>query len=344
MKPAHNYLFNFAASYSGGGFKRLYEYAKWFDANGGAGFVIHPKCANLPAQFPNNAFHIAAQSRYQRLHNDCGYLDAVRRQMGQPDLYYAYGIPVYFRFGGVNWFHLSNVLPLGAAQAPLSLLDRLKLAFLGRRIRRGLAHADVISAESEYSLSLIDRQRQDLFLSVNGSDDELACMQGGGGAPKESIATVVGTYSYKAIDDSFRVFEMLKREDSRLRLMIVGNPDGVPRELRGRSDVVVCGLLKRSDVIDCLRRSKFYISTTHIENSYNAASEGIFIATESYISDIGPHRELLKGMPVEEVTVPNVRRSLLRVQRAALSSVNLKTWDTVVSEMIARVREAQRGG
>lgn len=343
MKPANNYLFNFSVSYSGGGYKRLVEYAKWFDVNGGAWFVIHPRCTNLPAQFLHNTFRFAAQSRLQRLHNDCGYLEAIRQEMGQPDLYYAYGIPMYFRFGRINWFHLSNVLPLGAAQVPLSLFDRLKLAFLGRRIRGGLANADVISAESEYSLSLIDRPRQALFLSVNGSDDELACMQEGGGTPKESIATVVGTYSYKAIEDSFRVFEMLKREDSRLRLIIVGNPEGIPRQLRGRSDVVVRGLLKRPEVIDCLRRSKFYISTTRIENSYNAASEGIFIATESYISDIGPHRELLKGMPVEEVTVPNVQRPLLRVQRAALSSANLKTWDTVVSEMIARVREAQRG-
>ena len=85
---------------------------------------------------------------------------------------------MYFRFGKVNWFHLSNVLPLGARGIPLAVGERLKLGYLGWKIRRSLMNAQIISAESRSSLSLIDAQdAKRLFVSVNGSDDELAYLR-----------------------------------------------------------------------------------------------------------------------------------------------------------------------
>jgi hypothetical protein len=98
----------------------------------------------------------------------------------------------------------------------------------------------------------------------------------------------------------------------------------------------------RSTVIECLRKTRIYISTTLTENSYNAAAEGIFLADESYISDIGPHRELLLGMPFEEVSVPGVRTALLHVHRDRLSGANLQSWETVIVGMISRFHEALR--
>jgi hypothetical protein len=87
-----------------------------------------------------------------------------------------------------------------------------------------------------------------------------------------------------------------------------------------------------------LRRAKYYISTTHIENSYNAASEGVFFADESYISDIGPHRELLANAPIERVSVPHMNRSVLHVRREHLSGANLTTWQDVIADVIGRVK------
>jgi hypothetical protein len=98
----------------------------------------------------------------------------------------------------------------------------------------------------------------------------------------------------------------------------------------------VAGNVSRASLIDTLRRAKYYVSTTYVENSYNAASEGIFCAAESYISDIGPHRELLQDMPFERVRVPGLSRDLLHVKRDSLSTDNLMTWDAVIGEMIAR--------
>jgi hypothetical protein len=326
-------LFNFAASPIGGGYKRLYEYARWFDANGGASFVIHSRCSALIERFPRNRFVVARQSKLGRLLNDCAYLHS----LAKPRLYYAYGIPMYFRFGTLNWSHVSNVLPLAPDAVPLSTALRLQMRILGARMKAGFARAEVISAESQAALEMlgpVSRDKQ--FVSVNGSDDELALIGKDTAVDSENVATIVGTASYKALDDSYRVFEQLRAQHSGLKLLILGEPSWVPKQLRGLPDVEIRGMLPRPEVVECLRRTRFYISTTRIENSYNAAAEGIFIARESYISDIGPHRELLQGMAAEEVLIPGVQRPLLHVHRDALRGTHLKSWETVIQEMLAR--------
>lgn len=331
------YLFNFAVSFSGGGLKRLQEYAKWFHAAGGAGFIVQPNCAKLEKEYPNNRYYIVSQPRHQRLLNDCAYLRDVLSASGRPTLYYSYGIPVYRPTGVINWFHLSNVLPLQREALPLDLGDRIAMTFLGWKITRNIRHADVVSAESNYSLSLLpDETRAKQALSVNGSDDELAYVLSATVAPKEEIATVLGTYRYKALIDSWHIFEMLRRLNPNLKLNIIGNEKLVPDFLRNRKNVQLLGLLPRAKVITMLHQSRYYISTTFIENSYNAASEGVFCADESYISDIGPHRELLDKSIYQRINVPNVSRSIIHVCRKDATTTNLLTWHRVISDMIAR--------
>lgn len=335
------WLFNFAASFSGGGYKRLHEYAKWFQGHEGACFVIHPNCAHLVEEFPANRFFVVHQTALQRLFHDGQYLESIEREIGHPDLYYSYGIPMYRRFGKVNWFHLSNVLPLALGGIPLGLRTKLKLGYLGHRIRKTIANADVVSAESRYSLSVMEAADDGkLFLSVNGSDDELEQLRTQDFPPKAEVATAVGTYTYKAIGDAAMVFEALKKDHPNLTLSIIGDDKPLPPQVRGRHDIQIAGMLKRPQVIDSLRRSQYYISTTLIENSYNAASEGMFLADESYISDIGPHRELLEGMPYREVTVPGLHRPMLHIRRQEVNGDNLKSWSDVISDMITRFESA----
>jgi hypothetical protein len=334
----NKYLFNFAVSHSGGGYKRLYEYSKWFNENGGAWFIIHPHCGSLVYEFTNNRFFLVKQPRYKRIFNDCEYLVAIKKEIGTPDMYYSYGIPIYARFGIVNWFHLSNVLPLFLRNIPISLYDRLKLIYLGRRIRRNFQNSDVISAESKFSLSLMNTKHTGkLFLSVNGSNDEILYPSSKYASKKDNTAVVLGTYRYKALKDSYHVFEMLRKQNSKLKLEIIGVEENIPKEMRNNRSIIVRGVLNRDDVVECLRKAKYYISTTYIENSYNAASEGVFFADESYISDIGPHRELLGDMPFDQVLVPNLSRPILHVRRNDLSIGNLKTWEEVIVEMTNHV-------
>lgn len=337
-------LFNFSVSYSGGGQKRLCEYAKWFDVNGGATFIVHPQCRYLADQFPRNRFFVVSQTWLERLFREGSYLNGVMQVIGEPDFYYSYGIPVYSRVGRVNWFHLSNVLPLALTGVPLSTFERLKLPLLGQRIASNWHNADVISAESRYSLSIIgDAQRGERFLSVNGSDDELVQIAGARSSTVRNIATIVGTYRYKALDQAMLVFDMLKQAHPGLELHVIGNATPVPGAMRERSDVKLHGLLNRAAVINILRESKFYISMTRIENSYNAASEGVFLAEESYISDIGPHRELLAGEQFSSVEMPEIGQSVLHVRRKDVSGTNLIDWNTVVSEMMAKFEVLRSG-
>ncbi len=335
----NNYLFNFAVSYLGGGYKRLWSYAAWFNNNGGAYFIIHPACTSLIEEFPNNHFFVVHQSKLQRIFNDAKYLKYLENKIGKPDLYYAYGIPVYFSFGKVNWFHLSNVLPLISKGMPISLKERIKFILLGHRIKRNYKHAQIISAESKFSLDNIEsKYKNKFFLSVNGSDDELIFLKSQTLEPKKSIALILGTAHYKALNDSFCIFKMLKKDEPMLKLVIIGDPKNIPTKLLYHQDIIVTGKLTREKVIAHLKHAKYYISTTYIENSYNAAAEGIYFAEESFISDIGPHQELLVNNNYSKVTIKDVERKILWIKKSDLTTVNLKTWDEVVKEMIEQVQ------
>lgn len=335
MQVKYKYLFNFSVSYMGGGFKRLYEYAKWFNENGGAWFIIHPRCKSLVKEFQNNHFFLVTQPGYQRIFNDCAYLSPIKKEIDSPDLYYSYGIPIYRKFGKVNWFHLSNILPLGMQGIPLSLFDRIKLSYLGRQIKRNFQNMDIISAESNYSLSLFDRgEAEKLFLSVNGSDDELMYYQSGKAHEKDNIATVLGTQKYKLLKDSYHVFEMLREYNNQLKLVIIGNLKGIPEDLRTNRNVIIKGMLTRQEVVKWLKKTKYYISTTCIENSYNASSEGVLFADESYISDIGPHRELLMNTAINYVSIPKMQQPIIHVKNKNVLATNLKTWDQINVDMI----------
>jgi hypothetical protein len=268
---------------------------------------------------------------------DCNYLNSIGRKISSPDLYYSYGIPIYAKFGKINWFHLSNVLPIFSRDIPLTLFDRLNFSVIGRRIKRNFQNADVISAESNYSLGLLNTNKSEkLFLSVNGSNDELNYAHNKLSDRKDNIAVINGTNRYKALHDSYQVFEMLRESNSQLKLIIIGNTKTIPKYLLKNKNIICTGVIKRHEVIDLLKKAKYFISTSLIENSSNATSEGIFFADESYISDIPPHRELLYNMPFNEVSIPDIKRLLLHIKREDISVMNLKSWDIVIIEMINR--------
>ena len=337
---ANYQLYNFAVSHSGGGYKRLYEYSREIDSRGGAHFIIHPNCQSLIQSFPNNHYHVITQSPIQRIFEDCKYLKAILKSLGMPDLYYSYGIPIYFKVGLVNWFHLSNVLPLAPKGIAIGPLSYLKVLELGRRIRKNLENASVISAESQFSLKALgSKNTQRHFLSVNGADDEIALLAENKVYKKSNIAVVIGTYRYKALHESYKVFMMLRKaSEGDLKLVIIGPEKDILAEIAGDKHVVIRGLLSRKEVVECLQTARFYISTTQIENSYNAASEGVFFADESYISNIGPHQELLAEIPYELISIPKVDSLLIKVKRENINSDNLKTWAQVVEQMMIKVQ------
>ena len=55
---------------------------------------------------------------------------------------------------------------------------------------------------------------------------------------------------------------------------------------------------------------------------------------ESFVSDIGPHRELLRNVKYQVIHDLNTRLPSLYVKREDLDSKNLKSWDQVIREML----------
>jgi hypothetical protein len=337
----NKYLFNYAVSYTGGGYKRLYEYLKWFNENGGAYFIINSNVSNLVNEFKNNKFYIVKQSVFQRIFNDCSYLSSIVKENEKFTLYYSYGIPIYKGIAIINWFHLSNVLPLVPMKIKMSFYDSLRFYYIGIRTKIGFKKSDVISAESENSLSLINTKfKSKLFLSVNGGDDEIAYLGNYKPQLKAEIALVIGTHWYKAVEDSYSIFLMLREKDPLLKLVIIGNDKSIPQFIKNDKNVVIINkFIERSSIIDYLKKCKYFISTTLIENSYNSISEGIGFAEESFVSDIGPHRELLRNVNKEEIKIPNNKRIFFHLLQKDVDFTILRSWDSVIVDMIKKVNK-----
>jgi len=334
-----SFLFNFSASYGGGGLKRLLEYSSWFNENGGGIFIVNFRLDGIDKQFPMNKYFFLQQSKFSRAFNYSSQLDKIIANTKKIDLYYSYGIPIPRKIGQVNWFHLSNVLPLTKISVFIPLKRRIEMRFLGFLINHCLKNANVISAESDTSMGLFNKHlSQKLVVSVNGSDDEInACKNNDNISDNreiEDIAVTVGTYYYKCIDDVYKIYTHLLKSHPSLRLVIIGEREHIPQFVLKDNRVNAKGVLSQAAVCDLLRRSKYYITSTVIENSYNAASEGAFLSNESFISDIGPHRELLKGAIFEKIDNLGTRVASLHLKRTDLNSRNLKSWDQVVTEMI----------
>lgn len=343
------FLFNFSASYSGGGLKRLMAYSRWFNEHGGASFLVNYRLDGIDKQFPLNQYFFMQQSSFSRAINYSSQLNKLITGFGAIDLYYSYGIPLPGKVSRLNWFHLSNVLPLTKERLHLPLKRHIEMQLLGFLINRCLKYADVISAESDTSIGLFDKRfSQKLLVSVNGSDDEISVCKNkqtdGVNRDIENIATTVGTYYYKCIDDVYKIYSHLLKSNPGLQLIIVGDREYIPSYVLEDKRVVAKGVLPQSAVCDLLKCSKYHITSTVIENSYNAASEGAFLAEESFISDIGPHRELLHGVNFARFADLGTRVPYLHVKSNNLDWRNLKSWDQVVVEMVNLVNNKKSNG
>ena len=331
-------VFNFSVSFSGGGLTRLNGFASWFNDHGGANFLIHPACAGVKKLFPKNRYMVVDISRVQRLFCDFKYLDMMLEKWGNPDFYYSYGIPIMSSVGRFNWLHINNILPISKKRIPLASLDLFKRVLLGPQLQRSASSVDVISVESVYSkLMLGSALAAKTLVSVNGANEQITEL----GRPQRDssipVAVVVGTWRYKAIADSIQVFDYLRLKEPNLRLRIFGPSKTVPRKVFRRPEILVEGVNSRDNILNVMKTARYYISTTLLENSYLAASEGMFMAENSIVSDIGPHRELLDGEAYKTVSIPKVKTRLLVTRRDQLTGRNLCTWDDVIKSMLTKM-------
>ena len=253
-----NFLFNFAVTTTGGGLKRLYAYSEWFNKKGGALFIIHPKCNFLKKKFPNNKYFIVFQYHFERIFNDCKYLIKIKKKINKPDLYYSYGIPIYYNFGKINWLHISNILPFKSARMGLTFFDKfIRLALLGWKMKKNFKNSDIVSAESQNSLNVIRNNNiKELFLSLNGSDDELNYLKNKSIPNKENIVVLIGTQKYKALLDAYKIFKYLKKKNNFLKLVLVGDKNSIPKHFINNKNVILKGVINQNEVIKILKKNE----------------------------------------------------------------------------------------
>ena len=328
----NKYLFNFSVSPIGGGYKRAIEFVKAANNIGGCYFILHPVCKNFQIIYPNNKYYFINQNKISRLFFDTYYLYKILNEIGELDLYYSYGIPIYNKIAKTNWFHLSNVLPFYYNKMQLAFFEKLKMCILLYKIKKNLNNTDIISAESNFSLNILKKisSNLNLILSPNGNDDEIEYFN----KPmlKENIAIILGTYKYKSLDISFKVFQSIQIYNPYVKLLIIGNQDHIPLYIKNNKNVQCLGLLNRQDVLKYLKICKYYITTTKLENSYNAAAEGAYFAEESFISDIEPHIELFQNIEYNLISIDNF--NLIHIEKNKLNLNNLFKWNYLFDQII----------
>lgn len=323
----NNILLNFQSSYSGGGLKRLIEFSKYFNDTGGATFVVHPYAVRYLSGYDKNVYVVVQISVFDRLINRCSFESHPSLRSVEWDVYYSYGVPVYKSIlANKKIMHVSNVLPFVWGRYGYGFLDWLKFKLISFYIIKSFPHCTHVSAESKYSLALLRKWHGcDEILSQNGSDEELS-FDPSAFLLKNKSAIVLGTHIHKDLISSLAVFDFLLCSNPGMKLYVIGAEKSIPDSLRKRSDVVILGVKDRLFISKLLMSSYYYISTTRIENSFNAASEGVFLAEESYISKIPPHLELLNGFKYTEIKIKGCEELLLKISRGDVKSTNLKSW------------------
>jgi glycosyltransferase involved in cell wall biosynthesis len=335
-----SYLFNFSSSYFGGGLKRILAYLRWFNERGGACFVLNHRLKGIEKTFPANRYCFLRQHPISKVLNYSRKFNLFVSEIEKINFYYSYGIPLVRNLGRINWIHIANVLPFVNSRQYVSLKRSLELQLLGFLINKSTKYADIVSAESQSSLNLLDTSHQaKLVVSVNGSDEEIAAYDKKNTSQTENVAVAVGTCQYKSIDDVYTIYLHLRQSNPDLCLVIAGIKEDVPAYIQKDNQVILRGVLSQLQVCDLLKNAKYYITATLIENSYNAASEGIFLARESFVSDIGPHRELLKNLKHQVISNLGTQIGSLYIKQEDLNVNNLKSWDQVISEMVNITQE-----
>jgi glycosyltransferase involved in cell wall biosynthesis len=343
----NKYLFNFSSSYVGGGLRRLIEYSKWFDTNAGANFIIHPRACILCEEYSNNTYHVIQQHSVSRLFSDCSYLKEIIKKIGIPELYFSYGIPIYSKIGIVNWFHLSNLLSIQRRGIPMSLILRIKMIILGYRIINYISNCDIVSAESLNSLKVLSKRisqvEYDQVVLENGCDPKLLQSVYSPEVYKsENYSVVIGTFKYKCLERSYSIFKILRQRSDDLKLYIIGEKENIPHSIRKDNSVVALGVMysNQQKVYDYLKKAKYFITTSLIENSSVASLEGLLLSEESYVSDIPPHRELLDGCNYERFKNTDGNMDILHINRKdALLNVKTQSWDQVITKMLNKSTE-----
>ena len=218
MNKKHKWLFNFSSSAVGGGLIRTLETIKWFDANNGAYFVVSDRIKDLVSKYnKNNKYFFISDNKAKRLFSDGYYIPKIIGEIGKPDIYFSYGIPVFNDIAKINWFHISNALALKTDKISLPLKTRIQMLILKKRIMKSIKYTHIVTGESEFSVNLLKEQINKRNLKChydvlpNGYDiNPLKEIVNKKREVLSKYAVTIGTYKYKKIKVALELFHQIK--------------------------------------------------------------------------------------------------------------------------------------
>jgi Glycosyl transferases group 1 len=330
MRREYDIIFDFSLSPAGGGLKRLLAYVDYFAASGQRVlFLVHPQ----------NEEHVAGKAveyevvQRRPLARLCFDPRHVSRYRGRSRWFFSYGIPIYGKVGDFNWLHVSNTLPFGLLGLTLEIKAFVRSFLLRERF---VAYADnclVVSGESEFTLDIYRKTtgwRREFVLLPNGMEDLERDNEG----TRRPQAIAVGTYRYKRLDRTCSVLERMQATRRLDKLLIVGDLECIPPSVRRKPYVSCVGILPYQQVLQHLRQSQVFISTSEIENSSNAVLEALALCGTVVVSDIPSHRELIGRRAGQPLVVDGLRYLQVDTGAYALDRSQY-SWNKTISQMLS---------
>lgn len=307
QKEKIKWLFNFSSSYVGGGLIRTIETVKWFDNNMGACFIINSKIKNKVMKLnKKNKYFFIKESKILRLLNDGYYLSKIVKEIGRPDIYFSYGIPVFNDLANINWFHISNALTLKTKGISLPFVKRVQMWILKKRIVNSMKNTNIVTGESEFSVNLLRSENKNLncFYDIFPNGFDISLLRNVLEKERKELdkyGITIGTFTYKNIEVALKLFHQIRKKNNLKKFIIIGDPLQVPRFIISDKFVEFRSNISREELFDLLYNSEFYISASQIENSSIAALEALLLSKNIILSNIPSHNEMLKNLKPKKI-------------------------------------------
>ena len=319
MKKKPVWLFNFSSSSNGGGFMRTKETVKWFDNNFGAYFIINDKIKDeIIIHDKTNKYFFISENKIKRLLFDGYYLPKIIDEIGKPDIYFSYGIPVFNDIAIINWFHISNALSLKTKNISLTFMIRIQMWVLKKRIIRSMKYTNIATGESEFSINMLkdknNKKHIKCFYDVlpNGYDTSLVKnVLNKKREQSYKYGITIGTFKYKKIKVALELFHEIKKTNNLKKMIIVGSFDHIPKSVVNDKFVEIKSNISTKELFNLLYNAEYYISASQIENSSIAAFEALILSKNLVMSNIPSHDEMLRNFETKKIVLENSRTEFI---------------------------------
>ena len=319
MKNKTIWLFNFSSSWTGGGLNRTYETVKWFDSNLGAYFIINDKIKDEISIFNRkNKYFFVSENKLKRLLMEGYYMPQIIDEIGKPDIYFSYGISVFYNIGNINWFHISNALTIKTKNISLPLIKRIQMWILKRRIIRSMKYTQIVTGESEFSINLLkeinNKKHLKCFYDVLPNGYDISIVKNILNKKRDlslNYGLTIGTFTYKKIKVALELFYEIKKEKNLEKFIIVGSSDYVPNSVINDKLVEFKSNISKEELFKLLYNAEYYISASQIENSSIAVLEALLLSKNIVLSNIPSHNEMVRNLKPTKLVLENSKTDFI---------------------------------